>query len=236
MFPSSLSWAIQSIAFSSATNTCWQTDEADGHTMQLLYALWSNMFFAHLQEIKFPSKWISSSAAFGGRGTLFINFHSFHPKQMIYCTACSALFPSTCFSFLSSLPSCFPMLVNLGQQWLHCQKGVFWFMKYLKCYLVLLLFVSHWAKLIPKWNRALSVQCSIVNVKKATGRGLHIDTSNHCEDGKRFASETHLKTKAGEKERYVFWVFGSNWNDIHLPPYLINHVLNYLTEVHFASP
>ncbi len=41
---------------SSATNTCRQTDAADGHTVQLLHAWCSNMFFAHLQQIKFPSK------------------------------------------------------------------------------------------------------------------------------------------------------------------------------------
>lgn len=40
-----------------------------------------NMFFARLQQIKFPSKWISSLAAFGGRTTLFSLIFILYPPN-----------------------------------------------------------------------------------------------------------------------------------------------------------
>lgn len=103
-----LSWAIQSMASSSATDIRRQTDKADGHTVQLLHTPCSNMFFAHLQQIKFPSKWISSLVAFGGRATLF---------SLIFI-----LYPPNKWSTVQPAPCCcrrrvfdFPMLSLLSR-------------------------------------------------------------------------------------------------------------------------
>lgn len=77
------------------------------------------MFFAHLQQIKFPSKWISSLAAFGGRATLFSLIFILFPwtNDLLYSLLCVTLLSlSLSFScFLPSLLSFSCLLVNLGQ-------------------------------------------------------------------------------------------------------------------------
>lgn len=65
-----------------------------------------NMFFARLQQIKFPSKWISSLAAFGGRATLFSLIFILYPPNKWSTTVGSVWLSLPCLWFFI-LPSCF---------------------------------------------------------------------------------------------------------------------------------
>lgn len=105
-----LSWAIQSMASSSATDTRRQTDRQSRRTHRAAPPHSVQWYvFAHLQQIKFPSKWISSLVAFGGRATLFSLIFILYPPNKwstvqpapCYCPHCVFDFP------MFSLPSRF---------------------------------------------------------------------------------------------------------------------------------
>lgn len=147
--PAQLSYSEHSVPHLPQTHADRQTQQTDTPCTPC-HAFRSNMFFAHLQQIKFPSKWISSLVAFGGQATLFsLIFILFPPtNDLLYSPLYVTQHSRSCF-----LPSC-RRAVEFGPgngKQLHCQKGVFWFIKRLKCYL----FCS---SLCPLWELSPDTQ------------------------------------------------------------------------------
>ena len=172
-----LSWAIQSIAFL-ICHKHMLTDAVNGHTMHPLYELCSNMFFAHLQQIKFPSKWISSLAAFWGRATLFSLIFILFPRtnDLLYSTVCITLHcPFLLFSplFVFFFPL---LLLNLGQAMESNYTVRMVYSDLLKalnaiCFALLCVPQGNWV-LTPKWDR-VSAHCSM------------LDPESHLRSGQR---------------------------------------------------
>ena len=141
MFPSSqLSYSEHSVLI---CHKHTPTDRRSRRTHRAaFFALRSNMFFAHLQQIKFPSKWISSLAAFGGRATLFSLICILFPQtnDLLYSQLHVTLL-SLSFSphFASLSPARRAMESNYTVRKVYSDL-----LKSLECYLFCSLFVSPW--------------------------------------------------------------------------------------------
>lgn len=172
--------------------------------------------------------------------SLFINFHSLPPKQMIYCTAGSVLPSSPCLWF-SCVFSAFSFFLRVNLVWPmeNCQKSVFWFIKRLERYLFCCLYPTGEqgpdTQMKQSDRSVFGAPSSSQSRKQAheicTRRGHRWGGRGCLWTPRERRHKKRGRNWSEREEKHACWRLCLCGNDIHLPSYFMHQILRTICSI-----